>query len=103
MQQVNEFMQLSKIILENRAMMPPNFDDIQAWIRFRMFCKERLHLKSIVHHWIFEATVSIIIILSFINSLYYSFNYTDLVDIFDTIFIWVFVVELIIRIIAIGP
>ena len=96
-------MQLSQIIIENRAMIPPTFDDIETWVKFRAFCKEKLHLKFIVHHWLFEAIVSILIVLSFINSLYFSFNDTALVNIFDSIFIWLFLVELIIRIIAIGP
>jgi len=85
-------MQLSQIILENRAMIPPRFDDIQAWVNFRTFCKERLHLKAIVTPWLFLSLVSVIILLSFINSLYFSFNYTELVNTFDTIFIWLFVV-----------
>ena len=37
MQQVNEFMQLSKIILNNSVMFPPMFDDIEAWLAFRKF------------------------------------------------------------------
>jgi hypothetical protein len=35
MQQVNEFMQLSKVILYNSVMYPPRFDDITVWLKFR--------------------------------------------------------------------
>ena len=37
MQQVNEFMELSKILLYNSAMYPPTYDDITAWIDFRKY------------------------------------------------------------------
>lgn len=37
--QVNEFMQLSKIILENKAMTPPAFDDLECWVRLRKMLK----------------------------------------------------------------
>jgi hypothetical protein len=43
--QVFEFMQLSKIILENKVMTPPSFDDLEWWVNFRKFMKETFHLK----------------------------------------------------------
>lgn len=43
--QVFEFMQLSKIILENKVMTPPSFDDLECWVNFRKFMKETFHLK----------------------------------------------------------
>lgn len=66
-------MQLSKIILENEMMVPPEFDDIPCWIKFREFLNHRVYLKQIVKHWGFELAVSIIIILSFINAIYFMF------------------------------
>jgi hypothetical protein len=44
-----------------------------------------------------------LIILAFINSIFYMSNPTDLVEIFDEIFPWLFLIELLIRIIAFGP
>lgn len=51
----------------------------------------------------FELIVSIIIILSFINAIFFMYNNSPLVEIFDDIFIWIFFVELILRIVAFGP
>jgi hypothetical protein len=96
-------MQLAKILLDNEAMLPPRFDDLELWLQFRRFLNEQLCLKFIVHHWIFELSISIIIILSFINAIFFMFDYSKLVETFDSIFIWIFLVELIVRIVAIGP
>jgi hypothetical protein len=63
----------------------------------------KLNLKRIVKHWFFELVVSILIILSFINAIFFMFQYTALLETFDNIFVWIFFVELIIRIVAYGP
>lgn len=52
-QQVNEFMQLSKILLENSALLPPTFNDLEQWIAFRKWCNTRIYLKDMVKHWVF--------------------------------------------------
>lgn len=83
-------MQISKILLENDAMMPPAFDDFKPWVSFRNFVNQKLHLKTIVKNWKFELVVSIIIILSFINAISLMFDYSRLAEIFDNIFIWLF-------------
>lgn len=46
-------MQLSKILLENSAMLPPTFQDLEIWISFRRFMNKRFHLKEIVKHFVF--------------------------------------------------
>jgi len=84
-------------------MVPPEFDDLESWVKFREFLNQRLHLKRIVKHWGFELAVSIVIILSFINAIFFMFSYTRLIEIFDNIFVWIFFAELVIRIVAIGP
>lgn len=84
-------------------MLPPHFDDLEPWLQFRRYVNDQLYLKQILRHWIFDLTVSIIIILSFINAIFFMFAHTTLTETFDSIFIWTFVVELLIRILAIGP
>lgn len=96
-------MQLSKIILENKAMTPPAFDDLEFWIKFRRWINEHFYFKEITQHWLFEFIVTIIILLSFVNALYYIYDYSRLVSIFDSIFVWIFFTELLIRIIGVGP
>ena len=46
-------MQISKILLENEAMLPPSYDDVKLWIDFRKFVNRNLHLKAIVKDWKF--------------------------------------------------
>lgn len=46
-------MQLSKIILENKAMTPPAFDDLEFWIKFRRWINEHFYFKEITQHWLF--------------------------------------------------
>ena len=47
--------------------------------------------------------MSIIILLSFVNAIFFMYRNSPLVETFDDIFIWVFFVELIVRIVAFGP
>ena len=69
MQQVNEFMQLSKVILYNSVMYPPRFDDLEAWVSFRDTVNDRLRLETIVKHWLFDAVVSVFTLLASANAL----------------------------------
>lgn len=96
-------MELSKILVYNSAMYPPAYDDIPAWITFRKWVNTNLHLKSIVKHWLFDAVIAVLIVACAVNSLFYIFTDSTLTNIFDSIFIWLFFTELIIRIVGIGP
>ena len=102
-QQCNEFMGIGRIILENSAMMPPMFDDVQTWVKLRKFVNKTFKLKDIVKHWIFELIISILIIASFVNAILYSFQSWPVTIILDDIFVWIFVVELLMRVLAFGP
>ena len=46
-------MHLARTILDNAVMMPPMFDDVQCWVKFRRFINRTLKLKLIVQHWMF--------------------------------------------------
>jgi hypothetical protein len=96
-------MQLSKILLENSAMLPPDFDDIESWVKLRKYVNEKFHLKEKVKHWGYELIVSIIVILSSVNAAFVLFDESRFVDLIDNFFIWLFFVELCIRILALGP
>ncbi len=51
----------------------------------------------------FDAVVSFITLLCCVNAIIYLFHGYNLTKIFDSIFIWLFFAELMVRIIAIGP
>jgi hypothetical protein len=61
------------------------------------------HLKDCVKHWGFELIVSILLIFSTISAMLVLFDDTKAISIVDDIFIWLFFIEINIRIIAIGP
>ena len=46
--------------------------------------------------------ISTLVILAFINSIILMYFYTPLAETFDTVFIWLFVLELLFRLIAVG-
>ena len=96
-------MKLSKILLENSAMLPPSFDDLEIWMDFRKFLIAKFRIKDIVQHLAFEIITSIIIILSTINAVFYIYKTSPFVDFVDSFFIWLFLIELILRILAAGP
>ena len=84
-------------------MIPPAFDDVQIWVQFRDFMKHTLKIKLIVKHWIFELVVSILIICTFINVIFLVYDVFTISKTLDDISVWIFVVELLFRIIGIGP
>ena len=43
--QISEFMQLAKILTKKSHMFPPEYDDIQIWIKFRNFVNRNFRLK----------------------------------------------------------
>ena len=100
---MREFMNLGRAILDNSAMIPPSFDDVDCWVRFRNFMNETLHLQAVVKHWVFELLVTIFIIWSFVNALIFAYDVWPLSKTLDDIFVWIFVVELLLRIIGFGP
>lgn len=84
-------------------MYPPPYEDIPAWVSFRIWINQTIHLKAIVKHWLFDTIVAVIIVLCAVNSIFFIFTDSKLASIFDSICIWLFLAELIMRIIGIGP
>ena len=56
-----------------------------------------------VEHWAFELVVSLNILLSAVNAIYFLYYSTSLVVLFDDFFIWLFCVEILVRMAAMGP
>lgn len=96
-------MQLSKLILNNSILYPPSFDDWQAWLNFRNFINNTLRLKDIITHPIFEWAVNIYIVLCCINAIILLSTNFHVARVIDSIFVWLFFAEIIIKIIGLGP
>ena len=85
-------------------MYPPAFDDIQLWLSFRKKVNQTIHLKAIVKHWFFEIILAVVIVLGAINSVFLMYNPdSTLLYIFDSVFVWVYFAELLVRIVGVGP
>jgi L-cystine uptake protein TcyP (sodium:dicarboxylate symporter family) len=52
---------------------------------------------------LFDTIVAVLIVVCAVNSIFHIFTDSKLAQIFDTFFIWLFLGELIVRIIGIGP
>lgn len=101
--QVSEFMQLCKVLQANASMMPPSFHDWELWIRFRRFINSTLRLKAIIKGTPFAIVTSIIIILTFINCCLALYTRFRVFDILDDIFTGIFCLELLLKVLGLGP
>ena len=96
-------MELSKILLYNSAMHPPMHEDLECWVSFRKFVNRNVHIKGIVKHWLFNTIVAILIVLGAINAIFVLFPRWGWSEVLDKVFVWIFFVEIVLRIIGIGP
>jgi voltage-gated sodium channel len=90
-------------MLYNSIMFPPAFDDLQIWIDFRTAVNNTLKLKTIVTHLAFQIFTAILIMLCFANAVILLFNGPPLTAVFDQVFVWIFVAELLVRVVGVGP
>jgi hypothetical protein len=84
-------------------MYPPLFEDWQFWLNFRGWVNSTIYLKSIVSHLAFDIVTAIFTILAATNSLYFMATDSPLSKTFDSIFIWLFFTELVLKIVGLGP
>lgn len=84
-------------------MYPPLCEDWQLWMNFRETINKNLRLKYIVKHNIFVIVTALLTLLAAINSIFYINLNSSPSSTFDTIFIWMFFGELVVRLIGAGP
>jgi hypothetical protein len=96
-------MQLSKLILYNTVLYPPAFDDLSTWLSFREQANQLLHIKIIVTHWIFDLIMAVATILAASNAFILLYYPQEPSRIIDVVFVWVFVVEILMKMIGVGP
>ena len=101
--QVNEYMQLCKILQSNKSMMPPQFQDWERWLKFRKYVNDKLRLKKIILSTKFRVIVCIFIILTFVNCCLALYTKIKAFDIIDDVFMVLYCLEIILKIIGLGP
>ena len=97
-------MHLGKILMHNAKRLPPKFYDFSFWTRVKDCLNDTMYLEAIITHWIFELIMAILILLSFINTVFLVFmNYGSVVEAFDYILLGIFGLEIIVRMMAVTP
>lgn len=96
-------MQLCKILQADSEMMPPRFHDWQKWLFVRRTINEKLHLKEIIMSDKFKICVSVIILITFVNSFLSIYTDYRVFDMIDDLLIIFYVIEIMMKIIGMGP
>lgn len=100
---VNEYMQLCKILQSNSSMLPPRFYDWERWVEFRRIINRKFKLKQIVLSQTFKIVIGVIILITTTNSLLSIYTPYHAFDVIDDILIIFYVVEIVIKIVGLGP
>lgn len=96
-------MQLCKVLESDTDMLPPKFHDWERWINFRKYINQTFHLKDIVHSNGFKIGFTIVIILTFVNSCLNIYTDYAVFDIIDNVLMAIFVLEVILKLLGLGP
>lgn len=84
-------------------MLPPTFNDWGRWLQFRRYLNDKLKLKIIVLSKPFKIFISIFIIFTFINCILAIYTEIEAFDIIDDIFMILYCLEIVLKIVALGP
>lgn len=101
---MSEFIQLCKVMHGNRSMLPPTYIEFPLWNKFRNLINEKIGIKDMVRDHKFSTMVSILTLLSIINCtlLFYHNKFTAIWYLLDRIFTYLFLVEVLIKILGQG-
>lgn len=100
--EVNEFMQICKIIQSNSYLKPPRFFTWKKTVRFESYIHNKASSKEVLNSNTFQIIISIIIILTFINCLLNLYTDVRIFDVFDDLLLFLYMVEVFIRLAALG-
>lgn len=95
-------MQLCKILQANASMLPPRFNDWNAWIKLRIFLKDKLKIKRIVLSKPFRIFISIFIIFTFINCCLALYQQAKVFYVIDDVIMVIYCVEILVKILGLG-
>lgn len=96
-------MQLGRILQENSNLRPPLLTDWPTWISFRKLINSKCKLRELVNTSGFKFLSSLIVIGGFSNAFLFLYYGNPINGSIDNIFANIFMVELLLKIIAIGP
>ena len=72
-------------------------------MKFREFVIEYTGLNKIVNSWGYKFASNVIVIITFINCVAYIITQNNVLHTLDDVLIWAFVVDMILRIVGLGP
>ena len=96
-------MQLGNVLQENTSLHPPSLSDFPKWISFRKWMNNHLKITIIVQSFPYQLINSLLIIAGTANAIALLSTENKICGMVDNGFANIFMIELIIRIIAIGP
>jgi len=96
-------MQLGNVLQENTSLHTPLLSDFPKWISFRKWMNNQLKINTIVQSFPYQLINSLLIIAGTANAIALLSTENKICGMVDNGFANIFMIELIIRIIAIGP
>ncbi len=84
-------------------MIPPLYDDLLWWVKFRSKVNGLLKLNVLVEKWVFKVIVNTVIVLTFINCLVDLYSENQVSDVLNYIAMTLFVIEVLVKILGFGP
>lgn len=100
--EVNEFMQICKIISSNNNLMPPRFMTWRKLNRFHGYFQDKLKLKDFFNSRKFNIVLGFIIIITFINCILTIYTDIKAFGIIDDILLYLYIVEVLFRLATFG-
>lgn len=95
-------MQLAKILTKNSHLLPPEFDDLGIWLKFRAFVNNTFNLKNIVKSRYYKIVSNLFITFTFINCIALLITNENALYIVDDVFQAIFMVDILLRFIGLG-
>ena len=100
---VNEFMQLGRILQENSNLRPPPLSDWEWWVSFRRYVQREWSIKQKMQSTCYRLMAALLVLLGFVNAVLFLSSNGEGFRVVDLIFTNLFVLELTLELVAVGP
>ena len=96
-------MQLGRILQENSNLRPPLLSDVECWVGFRRYIDREWSIKGKMQTTCYRIIAAMLVMLAFINAVMFLSSNAESFRIIDLIFTNLFLLELALEFIAVGP
>lgn len=95
-------MQLCKILQADSSMLPPAFHDWKRWSKFQRNINSIFGLRKLVLSNTFKVVSGLIIALTFINGILSLYTTFKIFDIIDDFMIFLYIIEIFMKMMGLG-